>query len=48
MGQAVAFFERPVSDVGDAVGNDVAAGLARRELDEQGLALIEQTPSTLL
>jgi len=45
-GQARAAIERRTADVGDATGDSVAASYADRTLDEHGLALVEQDPTS--
>ena len=45
IGQTGTIIERLVSDVGNAVGNHVAACFAHRICDEHGLALVEQDSS---
>ena len=44
VGQAGAFIERGIADIGDAVGDGITSGQARRKLNERAFAFIEQDP----
>jgi len=46
VGQAGAFIERGIADIGDAVGDGITSGQAA-ELNERAFAFIEQDPATL-